>query len=81
MKTLSGREASLLALLAQSEGSDASEKELQEIVSSLEGDARDIAEAILDFTGKKKKHTEDVLRAAEGFRSWVASMRRHHKPK
>jgi len=77
VKTLSGREASLLALLAQSEGSDASVEEIQQVISLLEGDARNIAEAIIDFDDKKKKHTKDVRRAAEGFRSWVAEMRRY----
>lgn len=72
VKTLTGREASLLALLAQSKGSDISVEERDRVLSQLQGDARRIGEVLV---GVAKRPRKDARVAAEGFQSWVSSMR------
>lgn len=76
MKTLTGQEASLLALLAQSIGSDISQEEINNIllkISSLNKDAYLIGKAIIGIEDKKIK--EKHFKAAYGFVDWVMKMR------
>lgn len=66
MKPLSGREASLLALLAQSQSLTSSDK--RRILSALDGDALEIAQAIL---GQARRPRGAVRDAAKGFKDWA----------
>ncbi len=68
-KPLSGREASVLALLAQSKGLSPSEK--QRILSALNGQALKIARVIV---GDEKRPARSFQVAAEGFTSWAKGM-------
>lgn len=78
-RPLSGREASVLALLAQSQSLSAAEK--RRILSSLEGQALKIARVIVGqtkrptkmFVGRTKRSTKAV-RAAKGFRAWAKGL-------
>lgn len=66
MKPLSGREASVLALLAQSQSLSDADK--RRILSALDGQALKIAQAI---TGQTKHPAKSVRKAADGFRAWA----------
>lgn len=69
MKPLTGREASVLALLAQGEGLSPGDK--RRILATLDGHALKIAKAIVGET----KHPEARVRAAaEGFRAWARDL-------
>jgi len=64
--TISGREASILALLAQSPNLSASDK--QRILCSLDGRALKIAKALVGETARPAKSIKD---AADGFSAWA----------
>lgn len=66
MKALSGREASVLALLVQSKGLSPGAK--QRILSALDGQALKIAKVIV---GDTKKPAKALRLAAEGFKAWA----------
>jgi len=69
MKSISGREASVLALLAQSPNLSASDK--QRILGSLDGKALKIAKALVGETARPAKSVKD---AADGFSTWAQSI-------
>jgi hypothetical protein len=73
MKTINGQEASLLALLAQSVGSDISEEETNKILSKLTGDVKLIGKAIIGKYNKNMK--AEHFKAAYGFVDWALKMR------
>ncbi len=66
MKPLSGREASVLALLAQSR--DLSAQDKKRILESLEGQALKIAKVMV---GQAKNPAKSDRDAAEGFTAWA----------
>jgi hypothetical protein len=70
MKPLSGREASVLALLAQSQSLSSEDK--VRILSELNGQALKIAEVII---GKTNPLDRALVDAANGFTSWAKNLR------
>lgn len=66
MTPLTGRESSILALLAQSRGLSAADK--KRILGSLNGQALRIARCIVGLT---KNPSASVRRAADGFIDWA----------
>jgi hypothetical protein len=70
MFILNGQESSILALLAQSKDC-IQKKEEEKILSSLNGQALEIAKEIL-HSGSSTK--EEVVKAAEGFIYWAKNM-------
>jgi hypothetical protein len=68
--TLSGREASILALLAQS--CNLPDKDKTRILALLDGSALKIAKVIVGETSPVEK----VRIAAEGFTSWAKTLRK-----
>lgn len=68
-KPLTGREASVLAFLAQSKGLSMADK--ARILATLEGQALKIAQVIV---GQAKHPTKSVIEVAQGFTSWATSL-------
>lgn len=66
MKALSGREATLLALLAQNPALPESDK--RRVLKQLNGQALSIAKTIV---GTEKRPTDAMRAAAAGFSSWA----------
>ncbi len=66
MKALSGREASVLALLAQNPRM--AEPAKKRVLKQLNGQALTIAKVIV---GDEKRATGNVKAAAEGFNTWA----------
>jgi hypothetical protein len=65
-KPLSGRESSVLALIAQSK--KLSKMDKSKILASLDGRALKIAKAMLGYS---KNFSKSILKAAEGFKKWA----------
>lgn len=73
MKPISGKESSILALIAQSK--DISEDEISEILSHLSGRSLSIAKTILKIN---KSPTKSVKLAADGFINWANNLGKIH---
>jgi hypothetical protein len=69
MKVLSGREATLLALLAQNPGMPETSK--RRVLAQLNGQALNIAKVLV---GEEKRASGPVKAAAEGFSSWAKGL-------
>lgn len=69
MKAISGREASLLALLAQDGGLP--KRDIERILGQLDGEARKIAEILVGRSTGGSKATRD---AAEGLSDWAKGL-------
>lgn len=67
---LNGRDASVLALLAQKP--DKSKTDVIHLVESLRGRARRVAETLI---GRQSSTNASVLRAVEGLRTWAESLK------
>lgn len=73
MKAISGREATLLALLAEARGMSAAEK--RRILASLDGQALMIAEVLV---GTSKRPTKAAKDAADGLSAWAKGLSLAH---
>jgi len=71
MKTINGRESSVLCLLVQSNG--LTEIDKVRILSVLQGQALKIAKVL---TGNTKGASKQVKKAAAGFKTWVDGLGR-----
>lgn len=70
MKILSGRESSIIALLAMSKGLSKSDK--KRILKELSGEAFLIAKCVLnEYLGRNK----EIIEVSEGFIEWVKSLK------
>lgn len=72
MEPISGRESSILALLAQSRGS-LTGADTRRILAALDGRALQIAKAIV---GTHQRPSQAVQTAADGFIAWAQSLPR-----
>lgn len=73
---ISAREVSLISLLAQS-GTSLREEYKREVIQSLTGTAKAIAEAILGIGD----HPKDITSSAEEFKKWAEEQAEQNKKK
>ncbi len=71
MLPINGRESSILALIAQSKSLKSSD--IERVLGALSGQALEIAKVMLD---KNVESSQNVKRAAQGFKDWASQLRR-----
>ena len=70
IQPITGRESSILALIAQSKNLNSSDIEI--VLGALSGRALEIAKVMLD---KNVESSQSVKRAAQGFKNWAAQLK------